>query len=60
VGDVVDLLMTLPEHRHAAGNNNPPEVYVGDRKRRAGKVAVRMTEAPRGRRTSMRSWPRPA
>ncbi|HNU35988.1 MAG TPA: AAA family ATPase, partial [Methanomassiliicoccales archaeon] len=29
VGDVVDLLLTLPEHRHAAGNNNPPEVCGG-------------------------------
>jgi len=48
VGDVVDLLLTLPEHRHAAGNNNPPEVYVGDRKRRAGKVVVRMTGGTSG------------
>lgn len=48
VGDVVDMLMTLPEHRHAAGNNNPPEVYVGDRKRKAGKVVVRMTGGTSG------------
>lgn len=48
VGDVVDMLMALPEHRHAAGNNNPPEVYVGDRKRKAGKVVVRMTGGTSG------------
>ncbi len=48
VGDVVDLLMTLPEYSHAAGNNNPPEVYVGDRKRKAGKVVVRMTGGTSG------------
>jgi len=48
VGDVVDLLMTLPECRHSAGNNNPPEVYVGDRKRKAGKVVVRMTGGTSG------------
>lgn len=43
VGDVIDLLMGIPEHRHAAKNSNPPEVCVGDRKRKAGKVMVRMT-----------------
>ncbi|MCE5260644.1 MAG: NGG1p interacting factor NIF3 [Euryarchaeota archaeon] len=48
VGDVVDLLLGQPEHQHAARNNNPPEVYVGDRKRRAGKVVVRMTGGTSG------------
>jgi hypothetical protein len=41
--DVLKLLLEIPEHRHAASNNNPPEVYVGDRKRKAGKIAVKMT-----------------
>lgn len=41
--DVIKLLLGIPEHHHAASNNNPPEVYVGDRKRRAGKIAVKMT-----------------
>jgi putative NIF3 family GTP cyclohydrolase 1 type 2 len=41
--DVLKLLLEIPEHHHAASNNNPPEVYVGDRKRRAGKIAVKMT-----------------
>jgi hypothetical protein len=48
VGDVVDMLMGLPEHLRAAGNNNPPEVYVGDKKRKAGKVVVRMTGGTSG------------
>ncbi|MCG7845275.1 MAG: NGG1p interacting factor NIF3, partial [Methanomassiliicoccales archaeon] len=43
VDDVLKILLELPEHRFAASNNNPPEVYVGDRKRRAGKIAVKMT-----------------
>jgi len=48
VGDVLDMLKELPEYRHAAGNNNPPEVYVGDKRRRAGKVLVRMTGGTSG------------
>jgi len=47
-GDVIEMLMELPEYRHAAGNNNPPEMYVGDKKRRAGKVHVRMTGGTSG------------
>lgn len=48
VEDVVRMLMVLPEYRHAASNNNPPDVYVGDRKRRAGKIALKMTGGTAG------------
>jgi len=42
VGDIVDALLELPEHDFMARHNNPPEIYVGDRNRRAGKVMVKM------------------
>ncbi|MCE5296111.1 MAG: NGG1p interacting factor NIF3, partial [Euryarchaeota archaeon] len=42
VGDILDALLELPEHDHMARNGNPPEIYVGDRNRRAGKVMVKM------------------
>ncbi|MFA5313051.1 MAG: NGG1p interacting factor NIF3 [Methanomassiliicoccales archaeon] len=42
VGDIVDALLELPEHDFMARNNNPPEIYVGDGNRRAGKVMVKM------------------
>ncbi|MDD1771319.1 MAG: hypothetical protein LUQ09_00175 [Methanomassiliicoccales archaeon] len=48
VEDVVRMLMVLPEYRHAASNNNPPDVYVGDRKRRAGEIVLEMTGGTAG------------
>ncbi|NLX46756.1 MAG: NGG1p interacting factor NIF3 [Euryarchaeota archaeon] len=48
VDDLISVLMELPEFRHAAANNNPPEVYVGDRKRRTGKIALKMTGGTAG------------
>lgn len=48
VEDLISVLMGLPEYRHAAANNNPPEVYVGDRKRRTGKIALKMTGGTAG------------
>jgi hypothetical protein len=48
VEDVIKMLLELVEYRHAASNNNPPEVYVGDRKRRAGRIALKMTGGTAG------------
>ena len=48
VEDLISVLMEQPEYRHAAANNNPPEVYVGDRKRRTGKIALKMTGGTAG------------
>ena len=38
------ILLEVPEHLHAVSNNNLPEMYVRDRKRRGGKIAVKMTD----------------
>ncbi len=48
VSDVVDALMELPEYDMAARLNNNPEVYVGDKNRKAGKVIVKFAGGTAG------------
>jgi len=50
LGDIVDALLRLPEYRFMARECNPPEIFVGDRNKRAGEVAVKFaggTAAPK-------------
>ena len=54
VKDALKLPLELPEYRYTAINNNPPEVYVGDRKRRAGKIAVKITGGTSGPKKDVR------
>ncbi|QLH74832.1 MAG: NGG1p interacting factor NIF3 [Methanomassiliicoccales archaeon] len=42
IEDILELLLELPEFDRMARNGNGPEVYVGDRGRRAGKIMVKM------------------
>jgi hypothetical protein len=42
IEDVLKVLSALPEMKFATSHNNPPEVWVGDRSRHAGKVSVKM------------------
>jgi putative NIF3 family GTP cyclohydrolase 1 type 2 len=42
IEDVLKVLAALPEMKHAISHNNPPEVWVGDRSRHAGRIAVKM------------------
>ncbi len=42
VEDVLKVLSALPEMKYAISHNNPPEVWVGDRSRHAGKISVKM------------------
>lgn len=48
VSDVIDVLMGLPEQDMAARRNNAPEVFVGDRGRKAGKVLVKFAGGTAG------------
>lgn len=48
LGDVTDLLMTIPEYRIAAKQNSPPEIIAGNRKGRAGKIISKMTGGTSG------------
>ncbi|HUL39198.1 MAG TPA: NGG1p interacting factor NIF3 [Methanomassiliicoccales archaeon] len=48
VCEIIDALMELPEYDLAARCNNHPEVYVGDRNRKAGKVMVKFAGGTAG------------
>lgn len=48
VEDVINALLELPEFDHMARHHNPPEVYVGDKNRHAGKIMVKMTGGTSG------------
>lgn len=50
LGDLLDLLATLPEYQHAIRECNPPAIFVGGRDRKAGSIAVKFaggTAAPK-------------
>lgn len=50
LGDLLDALAQLPEYGQATCECNPPEIYVGSRDRRVGRIAVKFaggTAAPR-------------
>ena len=40
VGDVMDLLMSIPEYQIAKHQKSGPSIYVGNPKRRAGRIAA--------------------
>lgn len=48
VGDIIDLLMTIPEYRIASKQNSPPEIIHGNKKGRAGKIISKMTGGTSG------------
>lgn len=48
VGDVIDALMELPEYEAAAHFNSVPEVNVGDRGKKAGKVMIKFAGGTAG------------
>jgi len=43
LGDIIDLLLTIPEYKQASLLKAGPSIIVGDRKRRAGKVFVKFS-----------------
>lgn len=43
VGDVLELLLTVPEYQTARRLKAGPRIIVGDKKRRAGRVFIKMT-----------------
>jgi hypothetical protein len=48
VGDITDLLMTIPEYKIASKQNSPPEIIAGKKKGRAGKIMFKMTGGTSG------------
>jgi putative NIF3 family GTP cyclohydrolase 1 type 2 len=43
VGEVIDLLMEIPEYQEAAKGKNGPEIVSGNSKARVGKIAISFT-----------------
>lgn len=48
VGDIIDLLMEIPEYKLAGRNKNGPKAIHGSHERKAGKVFVDMTGGTEG------------
>lgn len=48
IRDLLDILCAIPEFEFAARNNAGPEIFVGEKSRRAGKIAVKMTGGTSG------------
>jgi hypothetical protein len=48
VADVIDILMSIPEYQAAAKIKAGPNLITGDKKRRAGKVYIKMTGGTAG------------
>jgi len=48
LGKIVDLLLTLPEYKDAARNNNPPRIINGNKSSRVSKVHIEFTGGTEG------------
>jgi putative NIF3 family GTP cyclohydrolase 1 type 2 len=48
LGDIIDILLKIPEYREAARNNAGPKILLGSKERSAGKIFVDMTGGTEG------------
>ena len=48
IGDILEILESIPEYQHAMLNKGGPKVLLGDKKREAGKILVEMTGGTEG------------
>ena len=48
LGEIIDILMTIPEYREAAKQNAPPKIIRGTASNKAGKIFVDMTGGTEG------------
>ncbi len=48
LGQVLDILFTVPEYRYAASMNNPPRIFVGREKSRVSKIHIEFTGGTEG------------
>ncbi|NLI73173.1 MAG: NGG1p interacting factor NIF3 [Euryarchaeota archaeon] len=48
LGEVVDALLRLPEYRAMAKECNPPEIFIGNKDRRVGKIIVKFSGGTSG------------
>jgi putative NIF3 family GTP cyclohydrolase 1 type 2 len=48
LGEIIDILLDIPEYREAAMNNAGPNILIGSKERSAGKIFVDMTGGTEG------------
>jgi len=48
LSDIIDILRSIPEYREAAKENSGPEILLGSKTRKAGKIFVDMTGGTEG------------
>lgn len=48
LGDILDILLGIPEYRDAAKKNNPPKIFIGSRTSRVSKVHIEFTGGTEG------------
>ncbi|MCM8783671.1 MAG: NGG1p interacting factor NIF3 [Candidatus Omnitrophica bacterium] len=48
LGDIVEILLEIPEYKLAEANNAGPQILIGDRNKRTGKIFVEMTGGTEG------------
>jgi len=48
LGDIIDLLLEIPEYQWAQKNNAGPKILIGDKNKKAGKIFVEMTGGTEG------------
>ncbi|GBE03591.1 MAG TPA: NGG1p interacting factor NIF3 [Nitrospirae bacterium] len=48
LGEIIDILLEIPEYREAAKNNSGPNILLGSKERSTGKIFVDMTGGTEG------------
>ncbi|MFQ3573612.1 MAG: NGG1p interacting factor NIF3 [Thermodesulfovibrionales bacterium] len=48
LGDIIDLLLDIPEYKEASKISNGPKILIGSKNRKAGKIFVDMTGGTEG------------
>lgn len=48
IGDVMDVLLEIPEYQHAASKNNPPKIFVGGKNARVSRIHLEFTGGTEG------------
>ncbi|MGE4357267.1 MAG: NGG1p interacting factor NIF3 [Candidatus Omnitrophota bacterium] len=48
LGDIIDILLEIPEYQLAEKNNAGPRILIGDKNKKAGKIFVEMTGGTEG------------
>ena len=48
LGEIIDILLEIPEYREAAKNNSGPNILLGSKERSSGKIFVDMTGGTEG------------